>query len=331
MYKKILVPLDGSEFSRKALDHAEKLAKIFDSELLLLQVVPFMPIYGSPELVTPLIVDEKQKELAQKYLFNLAEELRKKEPSLKTVYWTIDDPHFLLKANPPWLGEFEYVLTSCEESREEYERRGQKAFTFWPAVDPWRHRHRFDAALECNFVLAMTNCYAKDEFPDLVFDRRDLARALQAKFGGVHLYGKWDGYGWGSEKGCPELKECYKGWRTHAELVPVFSSARISVNAHGYTKHKGYLNERNFEILGSGGFLLVDRVAGIGEIFQEGCHCVFYDSLDDLLEKAAWYLEHEGERKRIAYEGMVYAHANFNALDWVRRFDALIAGDSGRF
>jgi len=78
MYKKILVPLDGSEFSRKALDHAEKLAKIFNSELLLLQVVPFMPIYGSPELVTPLIVDEKQKEAAEKYLNNLSEDLRKR-------------------------------------------------------------------------------------------------------------------------------------------------------------------------------------------------------------------------------------------------------------
>jgi nucleotide-binding universal stress UspA family protein len=37
-----------------------------------------MPIYGSPELVMPLIVDEKQKEAAEKYLANLAEELRKK-------------------------------------------------------------------------------------------------------------------------------------------------------------------------------------------------------------------------------------------------------------
>jgi len=27
-----------------------------------------MPIYGSPELVTPLIVDEKQKEAVEKYL-----------------------------------------------------------------------------------------------------------------------------------------------------------------------------------------------------------------------------------------------------------------------
>ncbi len=78
MYKKILVPLDGSELSKKALDHAEKLAKTFDAEIILFQVVPFMPIYGSPELVTPLIVDEKQKEVAERSLTNLAEEMKKR-------------------------------------------------------------------------------------------------------------------------------------------------------------------------------------------------------------------------------------------------------------
>jgi nucleotide-binding universal stress UspA family protein len=78
MYKKILVPLDGSELAKKALDHAEKLAKTFDAEIILFQVVPFMPIYGSPELVTPLIVDEKQKEVAERYLTNLAEEMKKR-------------------------------------------------------------------------------------------------------------------------------------------------------------------------------------------------------------------------------------------------------------
>ncbi len=78
MYKKILVPLDGSELARTALEEAEKLAKSFDAEIVLFQVVPFMPIYGSPELVTPLIVDEKQKEAVEKYLANLTEELKKK-------------------------------------------------------------------------------------------------------------------------------------------------------------------------------------------------------------------------------------------------------------
>jgi nucleotide-binding universal stress UspA family protein len=78
MYKKILVPLDGSELAKMALDQAEKLAKTFDSKIILFEVVPIMPIYGSPELVTPLIVDEKQKEAAERYLANLSEELKKR-------------------------------------------------------------------------------------------------------------------------------------------------------------------------------------------------------------------------------------------------------------
>ena len=78
MYKKILLPLDGSELAKKALGEAEKLANCFGAEIVLFEVVPFMPIYGSPELVTPLIVDEKQKEAAEKYLVSLSEELKKK-------------------------------------------------------------------------------------------------------------------------------------------------------------------------------------------------------------------------------------------------------------
>jgi nucleotide-binding universal stress UspA family protein len=74
-----MIPLDGSDLARRGLGEAEKLAKCFGAELVLFQVVPFMPIYGSPELVTPLIIDEKQKEAAEQYLANLCEELRKKE------------------------------------------------------------------------------------------------------------------------------------------------------------------------------------------------------------------------------------------------------------
>ncbi len=84
MYKKILVPLDGSEVAETALGEAEKLAKSFDGEIFLFQVVPFMPVYGSPELVTPLIVDEKQKDSAEQYLTGLAQKLKEKSFKVTT-------------------------------------------------------------------------------------------------------------------------------------------------------------------------------------------------------------------------------------------------------
>ena len=74
--------------ARKALDEAERLARFFNAEITLFEVVPFMPIYGSPELVTPLIVDEKQKELAEKYLASLAEELKKRDINVTTMVRT---------------------------------------------------------------------------------------------------------------------------------------------------------------------------------------------------------------------------------------------------
>lgn len=88
MYRKILVPLDGSELAEKALVEAETLAKAFDAEIILFEVVPFMPIYGSPELVTPLIVDEKQKESVEKYLADLADQLKQKGIRASTIVKT---------------------------------------------------------------------------------------------------------------------------------------------------------------------------------------------------------------------------------------------------
>ena len=38
-FKKILVPVDGSKYSEKALEHACEISKVFDSELVLLYVV----------------------------------------------------------------------------------------------------------------------------------------------------------------------------------------------------------------------------------------------------------------------------------------------------
>jgi len=88
VYKNILVPLDGSEVAKKALPEAEMLARTFGAELTLIEVVPFLPIYGSPELVTPLIVDEKQKEAAERYLLKLSGELRERGLSVKTAVRT---------------------------------------------------------------------------------------------------------------------------------------------------------------------------------------------------------------------------------------------------
>ncbi len=43
MFKRILVPLDGSKLAEKALPYAEALAEKFEAELILVQVLQLMP------------------------------------------------------------------------------------------------------------------------------------------------------------------------------------------------------------------------------------------------------------------------------------------------
>ena len=60
MYKRLLVAVDGSEQSYKALDHAVAIAEKFDSELILLTILPgLVPPFFNNEVFSP-ITDSKE-------------------------------------------------------------------------------------------------------------------------------------------------------------------------------------------------------------------------------------------------------------------------------
>jgi len=86
MYKRLLVAVDGSEQSYKALDHAVAIAEKFDSELVLLTVIPtmiapFFPDEGfSPTAYTKH--QERMNELYNNTLKEADEIVRTKHPNL---------------------------------------------------------------------------------------------------------------------------------------------------------------------------------------------------------------------------------------------------------
>ncbi len=77
MYKRILIPLDGSEFAEAALPHACAIAACTGAELALLRVA-VQPLYGSistdPLLIPALRADTETE--ASAYLDRVADELR---------------------------------------------------------------------------------------------------------------------------------------------------------------------------------------------------------------------------------------------------------------
>lgn len=87
LYQKILLPLDGSEFSAEALPHAEEMARSSGAKLILFQVVVDTPDYVVAQvegvgLTTVTHDDSKQNQAvdtAQSYLDDLVVSLRHRQ------------------------------------------------------------------------------------------------------------------------------------------------------------------------------------------------------------------------------------------------------------
>ena len=85
-----------------------------------------------------------------------------------------------------------------------------------------------------------------------------------------------------------------------AEVGSIYSQAKIVFN----TSIAGDVTMRIFEGTACGALVLTDSIAnGLAELFEIGQEIVVYQDDDDLLDKIAYYLVHDGERARIARAG----------------------------
>lgn len=77
MYKRLLVPLDGSELAEAALEHAEQLARQFQAELILLRAVVSPYAIVAPDLVLASSAPDMREiaNSAENYLKSIASEL----------------------------------------------------------------------------------------------------------------------------------------------------------------------------------------------------------------------------------------------------------------
>ena len=103
-----------------------------------------------------------------------------------------------------------------------------------------------------------------------------------------------------------EFPNFFFGQRRFEEAARVYADSKVCFNI-AITND---INMRNFEVLGAGGFLLTERVPYLEELFKDGVHCVMWDTLDDAIAKAKYYIEHDDERKKIAEEGYKHVIAN---------------------
>lgn len=96
-----------------------------------------------------------------------------------------------------------------------------------------------------------------------------------------------------------EFPNFYYGQKLFDDAAEKFSESKIVFNI----AMTDDINMRVFETMGTGSFLLTNRIPHIEELFEDGKHLVLYDNLDDMVEKAKYYLDHDEEREKIAQEG----------------------------
>ncbi len=95
---------------------------------------------------------------------------------------------------------------------------------------------------------------------------------------------------------------CRGGADSSTMMPKIIKCSKINLNMTNKPIKTG-LPLRIFDIMGMGGFLISNYQQEIPEIFTPGEDIVLYESIPDLLELIEYYLEHDDERRTIAYNG----------------------------
>jgi len=95
----------------------------------------------------------------------------------------------------------------------------------------------------------------------------------------------------------------YRGASWGIDMYRTLARSRITLNHHIDIAEQYANNMRLFEATGAGAMLLTDAKVNLGDMFESGREVVTYADADECVEKIAYYLAHDEERKEIAQAG----------------------------
>ena len=215
-----------------------------------------------------------------------------------TVYACFDDPEASEKLSKPVAGAFDVVMVGNIAEVPTYRGWGVKNVHWWPLgfrnddynpaltkEDILSGSRDIDLVLLCERLTG----YRKNRVDQFV-------RAFPA--------GRYYGLGWPA------------GFLPEGERIPLLQSARIGINIHNST---GPINFRTFYLPANGVLQICDNKSHLGKIFKLGEEAIGYDSIDEAVELAHYYLQHDDVRRQIAASGWARAIADYNEVACFQR------------
>lgn len=110
-----------------------------------------------------------------------------------------------------------------------------------------------------------------------------------------------------------EIPNFYYGQAQFENAAQKFCESKIVFNI----SMTDDINMRTFEAMSTGSFLLTNWIPTIEELFKDGEHLVLYRSMDEMVDKAKYYLAHDDEREKIAQAGHAEMMARHKIQDRV--------------
>jgi hypothetical protein len=98
------------------------------------------------------------------------------------------------------------------------------------------------------------------------------------------------------------------------DYLYAISGARIGLNVNADNTARLYHSDRLTHYLSCGTLVLAKRVPDTDLLFKNEQHLRYFDTAEEFLGLADWFLKHEDERKKIADAGMKWIHEQFNCV-----------------
>jgi spore maturation protein CgeB len=111
------------------------------------------------------------------------------------------------------------------------------------------------------------------------------------------------GYGAGSWPAGSPIRRRYHGEAWGIEMFRVLYESKLALNRHIGVAAEYANNMRLYEATGVGTLLVTDEKENLAELFEPGREVVTYAAEDELVERIAYYLDHDDERRAIARAG----------------------------
>lgn len=119
------------------------------------------------------------------------------------------------------------------------------------------------------------------------------------------------------------LSKSYQGVTSGLEMLQIYKNSKIVFNDYGEIAEGRAVNQRIFEVLGTGSLLITREADNLMRDFPKDIF-VMYKNEKDCIEKVNYYLKNEKEREEIAQSGQKFIIENYNYKTLMKEFSELL-------